>query len=189
MRFNTYKQQLLFCGTKGLARPEPRLGFWWPCCFLSVTSCLASCRGLIRTPSSHRLISHSTNFLTLRNERGQSWRAGDGAGAAARGGRRTVEEPGGGVCVWWGSEEAQRKFRKPQRVSGELWIGLERKENKTNPNALCFLGGQTVISPSPLRFWKSKRRIYHRGGYLTPSTPLSTSQASPIHGFQLLEPW
>lgn len=72
MRFNTYKQQLLFCGTKGLARPEPRLGFWWPCCFLSVTSCLASCRSLIRTPSSHRLISHSTNFLTLRNERGQS---------------------------------------------------------------------------------------------------------------------
>lgn len=68
--------------------------------------------------------------------------------------------------MWWRSKEAQRKLRKPQRVSGELWIGLERKENKTNPNALCFLGGQTVISPQFSTVLEKKAKDLSQGWLL-----------------------
>lgn len=38
-------------------------------CFPFIASCHSLCQSLIRTMSFHRLISHSSNFLTLHNER------------------------------------------------------------------------------------------------------------------------
>lgn len=50
-------------------------------CFPFIASCHSLCQSLIRTTSSHRLISHFSNFLTLHNERkglkGIDWNKGE----------------------------------------------------------------------------------------------------------------
>lgn len=53
-------------------------------CFPFVASCHSLCQSLIRTMSFRRLISHFSNFLTLHNERGETFKGTDSKGRVDR---------------------------------------------------------------------------------------------------------
>lgn len=96
---------------------------------------------------------------------------------------------GQGVC---GEEHNRRRgSSKPHRLLGELGMDLRRKEKKINPNWPLFSGwpdsnfpqilygsgkeSKGSISVDFVTFRTGSQRL------LTPSTPLTLRQASPIH--------
>lgn len=104
---------------------------------------------------------------------------------------RTVEGAGRGEQGVCGEQNRHRGSSKPHRILGELGIDLGRKENKTNPNWLLFSGWPDSNFPQILSGSgkESTRSIgvdfvpFRTGshGPLTPYTPLTHTQAFPVH--------